>query len=339
MLSPAKKSQRNLEIKIFKYRKRSKYLEANTNLTWTCQSSVIQIDTKQFDKNLLQTKNAEQYFTMLNLENRVAQMNLLEIETNQPLSFRNLYELNFEKHDLSHVEVSRYIKGECALLYDKVIYLANQTCGNDLKRLSRISPKFEPLFSTNHHWNSVKFGSGPRQLIYSDSTQIISIDSRVANLTNKTPTNMFSLPNKFLYETNEFIYRTQTCSNLHIICCSKSIAIVDERFPNRPLLTWKNPHQTPVVHLDVVDLFDEARAIISCDESEVYSHLFSLKHEVPISFNYPQMLSTSSKLKEPIDIYEESLVKQTTLLDEQNVNYSLINGAGFIGVFEVRLSI
>lgn len=337
MLSSSKKNQSILEIKVFESPStlHSKILESHQNSIWACKHPIKQIDTKLFDKNLLLEKSIEQCVSILNLENRVAQMNLLEIEANESLSLQTIYELNFERNYLGHVEASHFIKGESALLYDLTIFLADQACHNDLTRLKRISHRIEPLFNTNHNsWNSVKFGAGPRQLVYSDSTQMISVDSRVANLTNKRHINLFSLPNKFLQETNELIYRTQTFDNHHFICGSKNIVIIDERCPNRPLLNWKNLHQFPILHLDVANLFDDGtRAIVTCDKKEVYTHLFSLKTEVPVAFNYPHLLSTSSnEEKESIDDDNE-MIKNV-----QNISYSLISGLDYMGLFEVSLN-
>ena len=341
MLSSSKKNQSILEIKVFESPStlHSKILESHQNSIRTCKHPIKQIDTKLFDKNLLLEKSIEQCVSILNLENRVAQMNFLEIEANKSLSFRTMYELNFERHDLSHVEASHFIKGESALLYDLTIFLADQTCYNDLTRLQRISQRIEPLFNTNHNWNSVKYGAGPRQLVYCDSTQMISIDSRVANLTNKRHINLFSLPNKFLQETNELIYRTQTFDNHHFICGSKNIVIIDERCPNRPLLIWKNLHQFPILHLDVVNLFDDGtRAIVTCDKKEVYTHLFSLKTEVPVAFNYPHLLSTSIEEQESIDDDNEMIINKASFKNVQNISYSLISGFDYMGLFEVSLN-
>ena len=188
----------------------------------------------------------------------------------------------------------------------------------------------EPLFNTNSNWNSVKFGSNPRQLIYSDSTQMLSFDSRVPNV-NGSSTSVFSLPNNYLSDANEFIYRTNTHSNQHFICCSKSILIVDERCPNRPLLLWKNPHRHRVLALDVANLLNDTQAVISCDKNEVFSHQFSLKTKMPVSFNYPEKLYAPGKTNEQSDTDE-------CVSFASNVGYSLINGVDYLGVFEVKFS-
>ena len=347
MFSPTKLTSSNLEIKLYKNEQiHSKSVQPRQTASWYLNFNypLKQIDAKLFDKNIFAAKNIEHAYATLNFDHRTAHMFMFELDcSDEPNSYelrkKLLFELNFEQKLLTGVDTSSYIRGECALLYDDAVYLANEQChASDISRLTQVANNLEPIFRTKFDWKSVKFGSTPRQLIYSDSSQIISFDSRVKNAT--TSKSVFSLPNKFLNEANEVIYRTQTLSNLHLVCCSRSILLVDERCTNRPLLLWKNPHQQPTLYANTVNLIGDTQAIITCDQDEIYAHQFSLKlNQTPISFNYPQKISAPKSTENTnfSDADESQENNNLTLMSNTtNIGYSQINGADFFGIFEVQ---
>ena len=118
MLSNSKDSLSNLEIKLFKDQPitSSRIFESHKEFKIDLKHPIKQVDVRLFDIDIINSTNAEHCFTCSNLDNRIARMFSLDIDFNENFSIRNLYELNFGSNNLSHVEVSRFIKGESGLV-------------------------------------------------------------------------------------------------------------------------------------------------------------------------------------------------------------------------------
>ena len=236
-----------------------------------------------------------------------------------------LYDINFINEHIYFVQPSSYIKGECLILCDDKIYLANELNSNPSNDLNKIAQGIQPLFSSESPNKNVKFGSNPRQFVYMDHSQIFSIDSRVKSSSQQNK--LFTLPNKHL-NSDELIYMNKIIEdtyNLQLVFCSKSICAIDDRFPNRPLLMWKNMLKQDPIYLNCIRFNSDINLMIYGDKSEIYAEQFSLKlSESPQSLNHTQKLLTRSELS-----------GKKLMSPLPNLNYSTINYSDSFDLFEV----
>ena len=117
---------------------------------------------------------------------------------------------------------------------------------NSEYHLLKVAQNLNPIFKVKKldlinktEWQAINFGcSHPRDLIYSDNTQVISIDSRSPSKT--TNRKIFLATNKDLMP-NELINKSDVIKNsnyYHIVHCSEHMALIDDRFADRVVLKW-----------------------------------------------------------------------------------------------------
>jgi hypothetical protein len=218
-----------------------------------------------------------------------------------------LYEISSSRDLVSCVAASHLIQGECAILLNKTgdVYLLNEETVNTINiddqnaKSLRIASGIEPTygsFDENKNWKSIRFGAQPRQFIYSDFTQLISIDSRIKTTNKSNFRELFSF-NKInnSWNNSEIIHRTQIADNdyfCHLICGSKTLTLVDERFTKHPLLQWKHHLNSPAVFLknfylpsltnnlseNSMSRSNYSHFVVYSDANEVFLQQFSTKH-------------------------------------------------------------
>ena len=191
---------------------------------------------------------------------------------------------------------SPHIYGECALALDNKIQLRTLRDDSNFEYFSIVND-LQPNFVSKCNWKNILFGSHPRNFIYTDYSRLCSIDTR---LNPETTTEFFSINNeankKFL-NLNELIernYLMATDLNAHVICCTNTLLIIDERFSSRPLLTWKHHLNSRPIHLNAFSFDDSNNSVLLCsDETQIYAYQFNLnENSLPISYNFPLKIDT-----------------------------------------------
>jgi hypothetical protein len=288
---------------------------------------------------------------------------MIENETDETDCFRTklLYEVQTNTDYISSMRASHLIQGECAVLLQESgdICLLTDECivkSFDDPALIKIASGLKPKFTTKNLWKSVHFGAQPRQFIYSDCSQVVSIDSRIKNLGNNLNNEIFKVSLEYL-EFDELISRTQIADNdfyCHLICCSKTFVVIDERYTKQPVLSWKHNLKSSAIFLE--DLYmpsfsctfsnnyweqsssnDCSHLALISDACHTYSFQYSTKHNMFMSFNFPL------KLDSPIDMvnyFPESYDKRLSnhiksRLSERLVGFSALKYSNSFALFQV----
>ncbi len=261
------------------------------------QNKINHIDLSKFTEFEYFTndsKESNEVFVNISYGNSKLKTILLKNQKDEILNIESLYKTEFENENILGISGSEFIKGECAVVTNENIYLTGQYWNNYKEK---VATDIEPLFKSDIRCKSVSFGNNPRHLIYNDYSQVLNIDSRIKTNRNKE---LLKLPCKYL-DKNELIYRSkklQNDFNCHLICCSNSMIVIDERFNNYPLLKWKHNIKSSINLMEnfSIDLEDyETNFCIFSDSKNVFSNQFSLKlNNVPICQNYPLKLDSIS---------------------------------------------
>jgi hypothetical protein len=208
------------------------------------QCPYLELDLQLFDENsyfeILDTdSNASESSTAeiyLNLRFKNQKAKTLLVELNPITNFFNYKTLNeslFEttEGEIRSIKGSRLIRGESVALTSKnSIYLMGETFGK--------IKMYDSIDDDNHFFNyqSIEFGSQPREFIYANSKRLTCIDCRIKKPHSKE---IF----KVKHENRDRIQKTNVvCNNfnLHLICCDKTVNLVDQRYPNHALMTWSS---------------------------------------------------------------------------------------------------
>ena len=261
------------------------------------QNKINHIDLSKFTEFEYFTndsKESNEVFVNISYGNSKLKTILLKKQNDEILNIESLYKTEFENENILGISGSEFIKGECAVVTNENIYLTGQYWNNYKEK---VATDIEPLFKSDIKCKNVSFGNNPRHLIYNDYSQVLNIDSRIKTNRNKE---LLKLPCKYL-DKNELIYRSkklQNDFNCHLICCSNSMIVIDERFNNYPLLKWKHNIKSSINLMEnfSIDLEDyETYFCIFSDSKNIFSNQFSLKlNNVPICQNYPLKLDSIS---------------------------------------------
>ncbi|KAI8501348.1 TATA box-binding protein-associated factor RNA polymerase I subunit C [Branchiostoma belcheri] len=144
-----------------------------------------------------------------------------------------LQTVQFDKSPTS-VALSPYIAGEVVISTETGAAYLLWADG----RLQQVVPDQDSTlnFVSDNPQRACHFGSHPRLLVYSDSTGVELKDVR---WTMKGERVMFSRT----CPTNSF---------QHVIAMKRSLVIVDERFPQNPLVKWSHMMKSPPVFMDIM---------------------------------------------------------------------------------------
>ena len=180
------------------------------------------------------------------------------------------------------------------------------TSGVD-ERLVQVASRLEACFRSESEWSDVMFGNGPRQLVYTDHSQMSSIDCRCRSVASAT--SLFKLPNTRCgasLNPHELIRRSckvRSDHNVYLLACSDTLLAVDQRYAQRPLLAWKHelePNALNSLHSVSLDGGGGSHnssqpniALLSDSKQLMLAH-FSLKlNGMPTSHNFPPRLDSS----------------------------------------------
>lgn len=290
------------QIDFVKYYKREKEHLPQQILTEK-NLQINEIDTKIYDEegyfnSHRMAKGLTEAFLHVNYESKCFKSFHLDTKTR---TTNQLNEINFTNELISSISGSNLIRGECSILTNNGnIYLSNELSSNE-DNLQNITKNLQPIFKSDFDWKSIKIGAQPRQFVYSDHSQITAIDSRIKTSVNHLGKEIFKPVNKYL-DPNELICRTDIIENdynYHLACCSKSLVLIDERFPNRPLLTWKHFLKSPAQFLKNNFLTSNRNLVLCSDSNDIYLYQFSTKvNNVPVAIDFDR------KLDRPLDIID-----------------------------------
>ena len=226
-----------------------------------------------------------------------------QIEKRNELTVKALYDIEIYDERILGLVGSEFIKGECGVVTDENIYLISEYL--DGKTFTKVASQIVPSFESHIKWKNVSFGNSPRQFIFADHSQVVSIDARIKTTRTSSTKEIFKLPNKYL-DKNEMVLRCQKLENdfnCYLVCCSESFCVVDERYPNHLLLKW-NHHLESSIHLLENVSFDrdsyQSNFCLFSDSKQMFASQFSVKlNNMPIGQNY------QIKLDSPRDFYDD----------------------------------
>lgn len=260
------------------------------------QSEIYEIDSCKFDEG------DNDYETYLSINYRVKFLKTYSLEFKEKqLKTKLLYNLDFsnEHSSIKSHSLSRLIRGETAILLNDEVYLRNESNSASIKIATELRPKWDSIINS---WQSIKFGLlHPRQFLYTDQTQFISIDSRIRNKSLKRDLFTANLQTNYL-NPNELILKTEPVENsshLNLILCSDTLVLSDERNLSIPLLSWKHflKNNGPIYLNNWYLPIDGGLNCVSCANSsnECYLYHFGTAANCPpVSFNYTLKLDDFS---------------------------------------------
>lgn len=320
----------------------------------------IQCETFDDEANYFNSKkvaqNVKQAFISLNLSNSKVQTFQLQLNDEyceEYFDTKLLYEVKTNSDYISSISSSHLIQGECAVLLEKSgdIHLLS-----DEQRLSKyfedesslkIANGLQPIFYSKSKWKNVNFGAQPRQFIYSDHSQVLSIDSRIKSIGNNSNREIFKLSDKYV-EIDELINRTQIAENdyyYHLICCSKTFLIIDERYTKSPMLSMRHNLKSSALYLD--NLFlpsadhsqDYTHLAILSDSAENHAYQFSVKNGMFLSHNFPRKLESPNDMISYLpNSYDKRLANHLKYrLSEPVIGFSSLRYSNSFALFQVCL--
>ena len=204
----------------------------------------------------------------------------------------------FNKQYIHSLASSPHIYGECLFIFGDKNEIVLRTVNNEGNfDYQSVCQDIFPNFESSSNWRNVLFGNHPRNVVYSDYSKICCIDTRLKpSNTNEIFSINSEISKKFL-NINEVIERnvfTKNDFNAHIICCTNTLLIVDERFTSRPLITWKHHLNLKPIHLQTITLNNTNNNIILCsDATDIFAYQFNLnENSMPISYSFPLKIDT-----------------------------------------------
>nr|XP_002730854.1 PREDICTED: uncharacterized protein LOC100371809 [Saccoglossus kowalevskii] len=156
---------------------------------------------------------------------------------------------NFHKGEgsLMLLHVCPFIPGECAFaLENGNLYLWT---GQRLQDIDQTTV----LFPSRDKWVHCHFAGHPRLLVITDRTGLRMKDCRMTD--RQVEKSLFALPSPCVDVNDRVMVTRQHPSNHfhHYIATKRSMLLVDERFPGKPVLTWEHQLQSPPMYMDILD--------------------------------------------------------------------------------------
>ncbi|XP_077865198.1 uncharacterized protein LOC100371809 [Saccoglossus kowalevskii] len=142
---------------------------------------------------------------------------------------------------------SPFIPGECAFaLENGNLYLWT---GQRLQDIDQTTV----LFPSRDKWVHCHFAGHPRLLVITDRTGLRMKDCRMTD--RQVEKSLFALPSPCVDVNDRVMVTRQHPSNHfhHYIATKRSMLLVDERFPGKPVLTWEHQLQSPPMYMDILD--------------------------------------------------------------------------------------
>jgi len=315
-------------------------------------SNLKQIECQIFDESTdyfrssIIAEDLTDLVVCLNYNNTKLEVHYLELNETDSFDTKLLYDLTARDDFISCISSSHLIQADCAVVYQRSgdVYLTNEEiCGGTSSQTQgfKVASNIQPLrMSLDNQWRSIKFGTQPRQFIYADPTQLISIDSRAHS------------QSKCLFQPNtqiaEVIERNQVCQNnyfCHLICTSSSLILLDERYTAKPLLKWNHWLNSQCLYLKSFDMFNDSKGnenelqiVVCSDGFDVYSYQFCMKQGMCVSQGFPRKLDSPKDLFEYLPSnYDKRLEKHLDLrLNRPMLGLSSVKYRDQMGMFMMQ---
>jgi hypothetical protein len=290
-----------------------------------------ELDTQSFDKE------SGEIFLNFNMSNNTVKTSRFEFNSSGGHKYREVSLHRFEEKICS-ISGSSLIRGECAALTDSSVFLTSSILTSKVKIVDGIQPLFR--VSPNTNWKSIKCSfAQPREYFYSDNTQVLVIDSRYKPILTPLFASSLSLKN------NEMIHRTERFENnynYHVICCEETLAIVDDRYPKRCVLSLKHALKNPCLFLKNIQLdSSEETFIVTSDSREILVNQVSIKtgRQKLVSDNHRVKAHTPNEIRYslPPDSYDRTLDRclNARLNESRIVGLSAVNCENSFYLFQV----
>jgi hypothetical protein len=249
-----------------------------------------EMDAQSYHEDL-DSQSSSETFMHLSLSNNTVKTSRFEFNSVGGFKYRELSNHRFDERILS-ISSSGLIRTECAVLTETAAFLTSSNSTTKTKIMDGLLPLFKVH---NSYWRSIKCSySQPREYFYSDNTQFLSIDSRY----RPASTALFASSS---LSNNELIFKTDTIVknyNYHVICCTETLAIIDDRFPKRCVLSMKHTLKNPCLLMKNIQINDSFDFIVVSDSSEIVINQVSIKTgERLASDNHRLKVDTPKEIK------------------------------------------
>jgi hypothetical protein len=293
-----------LEIRTFRTTPNSHVLKPQTVAEWFETIPDERVYTTELDTQLF---GRDEFFTNLSLSNNSVSTCRFEID---PLGACKRKAQVFNNFNTSVVSVSgsQLIRGECAVLTNNSAFRTNTVL---LSSKTRLMDGLTPLFraADGSTWQGIRCGlSQPREYFYSDNTQFLAIDSRCKSVASQ----LFTVSTANL-ATNALIHKTDVLrnnTNYHVVYCSDTIEFVDDRYPNRSVLTLQHFLKNPCLLLRNFG-FENTNCIVASDSNDVVVSQVTINQAgPPVSKNHVLKAHTPKEIR--LDLrHDDSLCDKT----------------------------
>ena len=205
---------------------------------------------------------------------------------------------DFNNENIHSMASSQHTSGECAFVFGNKNEIVLRLMHDDSTfEYTSVAKDIYPNFESTSNWKNVAFGNHPRNIIYTDYSKLCSIDTRLKQSSIIELFCLNSENNKRILNIDELIERNTLLNsnfNAHIMCCTNTLLIIDERFTSRPLITWKHHLNLRPTHLNAFSMNDSNNSFILCsDTKDIYAYQFNLnENSLPISNSFPLKLDT-----------------------------------------------
>ncbi|XP_064620814.1 uncharacterized protein LOC135483733 [Lineus longissimus] len=145
----------------------------------------------------------------------------------------------------SSVVPSPYIPGEALVATSE----RKVSLMNDQKSVSVIE-YHAPRFTCNDPWLQAYYGTTPRSFVLTDRTSVQMADMRCSK---SKSLDIFALPFSKVY-TKERIMVSSPCAKTfyHLVATDYTLMLMDERFPQVPVMLWRPSVRTPPQYLQFI---------------------------------------------------------------------------------------
>ena len=255
---------------------------------------------KQISTQIIDENEMEKFFVNVCVNGTKIKTILSELNLNDSeLTHSVIHKKDFNNDYIHSMSSSQHTHGECAFVFGNKSEIVLRTMDEDSNfEYISVAQDIYPNFQSTSSWKNILFGNHPRNLIYTDYSKLCSVDTRIKQ--SSSITELFCLnseANKKILNINELIERNALLNsdfNAHIICCTNTLLIIDERFTQRPLITWKHHLNFRPIHLNAFSMNYSKNSFILCsDTKEIYAYQFNLnENSMPISNSFPLKVDT-----------------------------------------------
>jgi hypothetical protein len=192
-------------------------------------------------------------------------------------------------------------------------------------------------FESKSTWSNVRFGSHPRSIVHGDYSRLVQLDTRLNNASNIVE--LYDV-RKLSNELIEYNLALKPYYTTHLLCCTKTMLLIDERFTKVPLLSWKHDLTSESL-LNIkqihVNQFD-ADLIVCCDLKNILVYNLAMSfNNSPVLFNTALKIDTFRDIESylPVD-YDKTLKYHLDYrLNKPILGFSAITDCSNFAIFQV----